>query len=380
VAFESAASNLVLGDTNARSDVFVRDRDTGTTRLVSSDSATGSSEGGFGPAISGDGRWIAFTGWSSQGSRQVFLHDVQTGTTSVLTPTTTTGEAPDGPSAAPQLNVDGSVIAFHSDANNLVSGDAGGSDVFVHDRSAGTTTLVTRDDAGFSAFAAHDWRLAGDGQSLLLSGTGHVLSGEPADRPHLYLADLAGGALRAVDVNAVGVSSNSSSELGDVSADGSRVVFGSAGHNLVEGDTNGQRDVFLRDMSVPVSSPGALAATLDGAGGTFSTGREGHCERAGPDQYHRSCRTDRAAHRDANQPHEHSPGGLQLLQQPACAGRTHRDSGDTVQRHVHRRRHGSGRPRSIRRRGVSQRDSTHRLHQSQRCRPRPVHRQPRLRC
>lgn len=153
VAFTSVASNMVTGDTNGVSDVFLHDRQTGiTTRLsVTTDGTQGNGES-FGAAVSADSRYVAFTsaasnlvvgdvnrcpGWGSTvlgTCRDVFLHDRQISTTTMVS--SFVGAVPaNGPSEAAALNSDGRFVAFVSAASNLVQLDKNGFvDVFVYDR------------------------------------------------------------------------------------------------------------------------------------------------------------------------------------------------------------------------------------------------------
>jgi Tol biopolymer transport system component len=156
VAFVSEANNLVPGDT-ANADVFVRDRQTGQTTRVSvasdgaeSNSSVGSVYASKPAAISADGRYIAFPSWASNlvpGDTNrlpdVFVRDRQTGTTervSVASDRTQT----DSPSELPAISADGRYVAFASEARTLVPGDANSAlDVFLRDRSAGQTMRVS---------------------------------------------------------------------------------------------------------------------------------------------------------------------------------------------------------------------------------------------
>ena len=130
VAFESRASNLVVGDTNGQGDIFVHNRQTGVTTRVSI--ATGGGEGNgdsVNPALSADGNLVAFESRAStlvvgdtNGQRDIFVHNRQKGLTtreSVPAP----GLQADGLSNYPSLNDDGDVVAFASRAANLVVGD-----------------------------------------------------------------------------------------------------------------------------------------------------------------------------------------------------------------------------------------------------------------
>ena len=162
VTFNSTASNLVAGDSNAVGDVFVHDRQSGATTRVSVDSAGNQANGvSTRPAISADGRFLAFESAASNlvdgdtnGVADVFVHDLQTGTTTRVS-LTNTGEQANGQSfgstAGPDLalSADGRFIAFQSRATNLVAGDTNNQlDVFVRDRTALTTTRVSVSSGG----------------------------------------------------------------------------------------------------------------------------------------------------------------------------------------------------------------------------------------
>ncbi len=141
VAFSSEASNLASGDENGARDIFVRDRTRSVTYLVS---ATRRAKAGNGasdfPAISGDGRFIAFTSHASNlvkndtnEAADVFLHDLATRRTERVS-VSATGAQGNGDSGQWSLTIarDGSCVAFDSYASNLVPGDANGTlDVFV---------------------------------------------------------------------------------------------------------------------------------------------------------------------------------------------------------------------------------------------------------
>ncbi|HET9771640.1 MAG TPA: hypothetical protein VFS16_12190, partial [Acidimicrobiia bacterium] len=151
VAFASAASSLVKRDTNGSEDVFVYDRKKRTTERVSLSSA-GAQAGGasFDPAISADGRFVAFTSAApdlvpgdDNGQVDVFVRDRQRGET-VLASVGPQGARGDGPSVAPAISADGRFVAFESDAGTLVHGDGNHTgDVFVHDLAGGVTRLVS---------------------------------------------------------------------------------------------------------------------------------------------------------------------------------------------------------------------------------------------
>ena len=173
VTFVSFASDLVTNDTNDTNgmlDVFVRDLKTGSTGLVSVNSAgTGSGNGASDlPAISADGRFVAFRSGASDlvandtnRTFDVFVRDLKTGTTtlvSVNSAGTGSGNGSSGSAIArgeeiaapPVISADGRFVAFVSFARDLVDNDTNGnqSDVFVRDLKTGTTTLVSVNSAG----------------------------------------------------------------------------------------------------------------------------------------------------------------------------------------------------------------------------------------
>jgi len=149
VAFSSWASNLVTGITSpAGQNVFVHDRQTSQTALVSVDSA-GNWKHGFSefPSISADGRYVAFQSDANflvpednNVYRDIFVHDRQTRQTTRVS-VDSAGNAENSDSWYPSISADGRYVAFTSDASNLVPGDTNNAaDVFVHDRQTGQTT------------------------------------------------------------------------------------------------------------------------------------------------------------------------------------------------------------------------------------------------
>ncbi|HMC07628.1 MAG TPA: hypothetical protein VKG89_09585, partial [Solirubrobacterales bacterium] len=159
VAYYSAASNLVPGDTNGVDDIFVRDRLTGTTERVSVDAAGNQGNGdSFGPALSADGRFVSFRSQASNlvpgdtnGASDDFVYDRQTGQIERISVDSAGNEA-NGDSFETWMSDDGRYVAFLSFASNLVSGDTNGvSDIFVRDRQAGTTERVSVDSSGTEA-------------------------------------------------------------------------------------------------------------------------------------------------------------------------------------------------------------------------------------
>jgi Tol biopolymer transport system component len=254
-AFTSRATNLVAGDTNALVDVFLRDLQTGTTTRVSV--GTGgiqANAGNFQPSLSADGRYVAFVSRASNlvagdtnGTGDIYRHDRQTGTTLRVS---LTGAGEVGlPSNKPAISATGQVITYASQSATLVVGDTNGVfDVFVTDLGAGTTRRVSVDSTGAQANGASDFpSLSGDGLGVAYqSDATNLVSGDTNGVRDVFLHDVATGATSRASVNSSGAQGNGASDLPALSGDGQYVAFSSTATNLVPGDTNGVQDVFLR--------------------------------------------------------------------------------------------------------------------------------------
>jgi hypothetical protein len=153
VLFTSTANNLTPGDNSLlRSDVFLRDRLSNTTTLVSvNDAGTGGGNGNsYGGLVSTNGRYVVFESDASDlvpgdtnASTDIFERDLQMGTTTLVS-VATNGGSGNGASTYPVITPDGRYVAFLSFASNLVTNDTNGiQDVFVRDTVAGTTTLAS---------------------------------------------------------------------------------------------------------------------------------------------------------------------------------------------------------------------------------------------
>ena len=268
VAFVSAASNLVVSDTNGVKDVFVRDMQGGGTTLVSvSVAGTDSGNGISGsPAISADGRYVAFRSSASNlvitdtnGTSDVFLRDLQGGVTMMVSLNAAGTDSGNGYSAAPAISADGGLVAFESDAANLVVTDTNGSnDVFVWDRQGVTTTMVSLNSSGtdsangYSDFPA----ISADGCYVVFqSDAGDLVITDTNGTRDVFVRDLQGGATTLVSANVAGTDSgNDVSGPPAISADGRYVAFRSSASNLVVTDTNDVSDVFVWDLLISATT------------------------------------------------------------------------------------------------------------------------------
>jgi Tol biopolymer transport system component len=314
VAFTSSAANLVAGDTNGHPDVFVHDRAAGTTTRVSVAGTGAQGDGAASaPAVSGDGRYVAFTSAATNlvagdtnGRPDVFVHDRQTGAT--------TREGPGG--ANPTLDDAGSALAYDAGGRLVVrdrqagvaqtlptgvgtvaedpdlSGDGrfvtfiisleAGADVWLFDR-----RLQLLDRLSYSADGAYGpqvsddgatvvWGNGGNDRILMVDDRGVVTSfpGNPTYEPDVsddgrfvvyraesdrlvaddtndqddtFVYDRADQTVTRASVGTQGEQGDAQPTDAVISGDGRFVAFASAATTLVAGDTNGVTDVFLHD-------------------------------------------------------------------------------------------------------------------------------------
>jgi len=288
VAFISDASNLVAGDANATRDVFVHDRQTATTTRVSLGPA-GVQANAYSehPLISADGRWVTFYSAASNlvaddanGAVDVFVHDRQTGTTTRAS-VGTGGLEGNGSSVNGTISDDGRWVAFESVASNFVGGDTNGDfDVFVHDRQSGTTTRVSVDSAGAGGNdGSRGTALSADGRWVAFcSYATNLVTGDSNGRQDAFVHDRQTAATTRVSVGPGGVQGNGDSCSSTISADGRWVAFSSVAANLVAGDTNGRYDAFVHDRHTGTTtrvSVGSTAGEGDNSSGSPAISGDG---------------------------------------------------------------------------------------------------------
>jgi Tol biopolymer transport system component len=275
VAFASAGSTLVQGDTNRAEDIFVFDRVERTTERVSLSSARGQGSGAsFDPAISADGRHVAFTSAApdlvpgdDNEEVDVFVRDRKRGTT-VLVSVGPQGARGDGPSVAPSISADGRWVAFESDAGSLVADDGNNTgDVFVHDLRSGLTRLISVAGNGLQtespSFGA---AISADGRAVAFESFSSLLVADDTNGAlDVFVADVATGDVDRVSLATGGGQANEHSYSPSISADGRIVAFASFASNVVGDDSNGLLDVFVhrRDQETTVR----LSVGPDGADG-----------------------------------------------------------------------------------------------------------------
>lgn len=257
VAFVSEASNLVSKDTNGTPDIFVRDRLLGTTERVSVSSAGVEANGtSAGPAISGDGRFVAFNSDAQNlfpGANpflftdQVYVHDRQTGTTEIVS-VNSAGEGGNSLSFQADISDDGRFVVFSSSADNLVPGLQFGHQVYLRDRATGTIERISEDAASNPGDGTSDLpKVSLNGRFVAFQTNTGNLIGDGNHESHILVKDRSTGAFERVSATSTGQPADFLSEHPDITPDGRFITFLSLATNLVPNDTNNRRDIFVRD-------------------------------------------------------------------------------------------------------------------------------------
>jgi Ca2+-binding RTX toxin-like protein len=260
VVFSSLSSNLVSGDGNGDLDVFVRDRILGTTERISvSSGEVGGNGASASGAISDDGNLVAFASEAdnlvtgdTQGHQDVFLRDRAAGTTTRVGVANGEPAPPNADAFSPLISGDGGRVAFTSEADNLVADDENGeADVFVRDLGDGTTVRASVSSSEVeSDFESVGSALNQTGSVVLFQTEADDLIGanDTNDVSDVYARRVDAGTTFRVSVGVDGVQGDGPSFVGRVDDAGSRFTFESEAGNLVGDDGAGQRDVFFRSI------------------------------------------------------------------------------------------------------------------------------------
>ena len=308
LVFLSDAPNLVPGqvDDNLSDDVFLYDRATGTTTLVSHTASSPITAGGRGsetPAISADGRFVAFASAAQDLTltrdpgmlRDVFLWDRLSGAVTLVSRSSTPGLPGDGESFQPSISGDGRYVAFTSAAKNLVSRISDfnqAPDVFLFDRQSGRVSLVSRSAASASQAGdrfADSPVISGDGRYVAyLSNSTNVVAGQSGTGLYnraVYVYDRVAGTtvLASHRAGSRATLGDGQSMMPQISASGDVVAYLSYATDLVAGqvDDNLRPDVFLfyrpsGANSLVSHAAGAPArASGDGVDGLFTLSADG---------------------------------------------------------------------------------------------------------
>lgn len=258
VAFRSSAADLVGNDENARGDIFVHDRKTKKTKRVSVRSNGDEGDGeSYGPRISGEGHFVTFFSEATDlvpgddnDNSDVFLHNRKTGKTKRVS-VRSNGVEGDSYSSDPSISGDGRLIAFESGSTNLVGGDDNAiADVFVHDRTSGKTRRVSLRSNGAQAEGNHSFgaSISPDGRFVAFqSGASNLVNGDDNSWDDIFVHDRKTGRTKRATLRPNGNGSqDGDGEEASISSGGRFVAFRYEGDDLIPADDNGLYDIFVR--------------------------------------------------------------------------------------------------------------------------------------
>jgi len=274
VVFASDANNLVANDTSTTPDVFVYDRGTGFLELVSVRIGPGAASNTMNPTVSNDGNLICFESSAANlvpgddPVSDIFLRDRTAGTTTRLT------AGWNGNSTQPAMTPDGRYVAFTSAGENVVPSGTS-LDIFRLDRQTGQFVLVSLTSAGgFGNLDSFTARLSDDGRYVAFGS--RATNFGPADSngvQDVFVRDTVALTTRRASLGEFSNQLLLQSLLGSLSADGTLICFDSADGNVTSGDTDMQDDVFVRNHVVSSVVRASTPPSRLGGGGTSNGGR-----------------------------------------------------------------------------------------------------------
>lgn len=222
---------------------------------VSSDGSQGNGAS-YGPALSPDGRYVAFFSQAdnlvpddANGYYDLFVRDRELGETERVS-LATDGSQGDGESKRPSISADGRYVVFESLASNLVLSDTNGQeDIFIHDRQTGQTQRLSVASDGTQGNNRSWWpHISADGRFVTFdSYASNLIPGDTNHTRDVFLHDRGSGETARVSVASDGGQGDGLSRWGAPSADGSVIVFSSQASNLVPVDENEADDIFIHD-------------------------------------------------------------------------------------------------------------------------------------
>lgn len=253
-AFASEATNLVAGDTNGVRDIFVRDNQAGTTELISISTGGGAADDYSGqPEISPDGRYVVFWSYASNlvsgdtnGQSDVFVRDRSTGLTDRVSVDSNGNEQPAG-SFGGSISDNGANVAFYTLADIGPNDTNDNWDVYVHNRFNNSTALISETSGGIAAGSSFEPRISPNGDLVAFDSSASTIVGSDTNGVSDVFVHS-----RQVDITiSPSLSGNGASYLGDVTGEwfDGHLLFSSTATNLDPADTNGVRDIFMFDTS-----------------------------------------------------------------------------------------------------------------------------------
>ena len=257
IAFRSSASNLVSDDKNNQTDIFVHDLVNDTTQRVSL--ANGGFEANnfsWNHSISADGRYVVFESNADNlvpgdinNITDIFIRDLVNGTTEIVSVNRDGNTLGTSLSRNPSISADGRYVTFDSFSNNLVADNITGRNIFVRDLVNGTTEIVSISSDGSQANGSSESpSISEDGRYItFLSDANNLVADDTNGAVDVFVRDLVNGKTYRANLNNDGTETSGLAETSSISGDGRYIAFQSAANNVTANDTDFSRDIFVRD-------------------------------------------------------------------------------------------------------------------------------------
>lgn len=304
VAFVSQTAGIG-GSTGKFRQIIWRDRKTGETRLVSSSAANGEgNQNSLAPAISADGKSVAFESYATNlvptdtnGARDIFVWNADRNTITAVS--TGQGETEANyQSYEPTISGDGNLIAFTSDANNLIPNIVGQSstNVYLKDIRSGSIQIISLDEKTKKGGGGSNPSISDDGSRIAFYNYFPLTADDKNTLWDIYVWQRGNPKLKRVSMTSERSDRDQGSESSSrvisptISGDGRFVTFATTAKNMVGGDTNGVQDVFVNeintgrvtrlslgkdgqepDLDTPIGQGEKISITYDGSWVVFST-------------------------------------------------------------------------------------------------------------
>jgi Tol biopolymer transport system component len=277
VAFGAYGKGMDGGSGNYRQ-IFWRDRKTGVTKLISKTASGAEANGNCQmPAIAADGKTVAFESYATNlsandnnGARDIYVWSQTTGTVTLVSKAEQGGSA-NGESLEPTVSGDGSVIAYTSNASNIVTLQPVFStpNIYVYEQ-GGATTFISKDyETGKAVGGCSVPSISEDGTKIAFCGyTSRLVKGDNNNLWDIFLWQSGAAGLKRISLTSSGAERNQGAESASrvvapsISGDGNYVAFATTATNMVPGDNNNAQDVFV----VNVETGNVIRASVDATG------------------------------------------------------------------------------------------------------------------
>jgi tricorn protease-like protein len=258
VVFRSVASNLVAGDSNGTNDIFVKDLQSGAIQRVSTDAAGAQGNGASSKAqFSADGRTVVFESYASNlvngdsnGANDIFVKNLQSG---AIQRVSSDAAGVQGNYGSSNASSPPTVATWSSRAMPVTWWPATAMAPLTSSsrtcRAGRSSACLPMPPGRRATVAAGTPQFSADARTVVFeSGASNLVAGDSNGARDVFVKDLQSGAIQRVSTDAAGAQGNGASSKAQFSADGRTVVFESYASNLVNGDSNGANDIFVKNL------------------------------------------------------------------------------------------------------------------------------------